>query len=145
MMPVMKNDYDIYKGGKQKRTTSESSTTSTSTTGNGSRPRRISHNSRSECPSLSSSPGTDFVSPRRHHSQPHNMSMARQQFSRSASRVSQQSLVQSPSKNSSRNSTGSSPPKPAVSESSLSKFHTRLVDKLRRSLKKSSSADPDRS
>ncbi|EDS33178.1 conserved hypothetical protein [Culex quinquefasciatus] len=141
MMPVMKNEFDIYKG--RQRRVSECSNQSNC------RSRKVSESSRSDCPSLSTSPGNEFMaagSPARHRSHPIYMShlASRPQFSRSASRNSQSSLVTSPTKAASASS--SSPPKPATgSQSSLSSFHTRLVDKLRKSLRKSKSSDGGRS
>lgn len=140
MMPVMKNEFDIYKG--RQRRVSECSNQSSC------RSRKVSESSRSDCPSLSTSPGNEFVagSPARHRSHPMYMShlASRPQFSRSASRNSQSSLITSPTKAASASS--SSPPKPATgSQSSLSSFHTRLVDKLRKSLRKSKSSDGGRS
>lgn len=140
MMPVMKNEFDIYKG--RQRRVSECSNQSAC------RSRKVSESSRSDCPSLSTSPGNDFMaagSPARHRSHPMYMShlASRPQFSRSTSRTSQSSLITSPTKAAS----ASSPPKPATtgSQSSLNKFHTRLVDKLRKSLRKSKSSDGGRS
>lgn len=140
MMPVMKNEFDIYKG--RQRRVSECSNQSAC------RSRKVSESSRSDCPSLSTSPGNEFVagSPARHRSHPMYMShlASRPQFSRSTSRNSQSSLITSPTKAASASS--SSPPKPATgSQSSLSSFHTRLVDKLRKSLRKSKSSDGGRS
>lgn len=135
MMPVMKNEFDIYKG--RQRRVSECSNN------NACRSRKVSEGSRSDCPSLSTSPGNEFMagSPSRHRSHPMYMShlASRPQFSRNSSRTSQTSLITSPSKA----SAGSSPPKPASTESqsSLNKFHTRLVDKLRKSLRKSKSTE----
>lgn len=136
MMPVMKNEFDIYKG--RQRRVSECSNNSSC------RSRKVSESSRSDCPSLSTSPGNEFMagSPARHRSHPMYMShlgSTRPQFSRNSSRTSQTSLITSPSKASS----GSSPPKPAAadSQSSLNKFHIRLVDKLRKSLRKSKSTE----
>lgn len=141
-MPVMKNEFDIYKG-RQRRVSECSNQSGTC------RSRKVSESSRSDCPSLSTSPGNDFMaagSPARHRSHPMYMShlASRPQFSRSASRNSQSSLVTSPTKAASASS--SSPPKPATgSQSSLSSFHSRLVDKLRKSLRKSKSSDGGRS
>lgn len=135
MMPVMKNEFDIYKG--RQRRVSECSNNSSC------RSRKVSESSRSDCPSLSTSPGNEFMagSPARHRSHPMYMShlASKSQFSRNSSRTSQTSLITSPSKVSS----GSSPPKPVSSESqsSLNKFHIRLVDKLRKSLRKSKSTE----
>lgn len=119
MMPVVKNDWDIYKSQRQasSRRTSENS--------------RKASESRSECPSLSTSPGSaaDFFSPAHRSSGPVHM--------RTYSRAS----LQSPSKvSSSTTSASSSPPKSNGSQSSLNKFHSRLVDKLKRSFRSSSDA-----
>lgn len=137
MMPVMKNEFDIYKSSRSRRT-SECSNQSTC------RSRKISECSRSDCPSLSTSPGTDYVgvaaSPA-HRSQPIHMQRTMSQpraFSRASSRNSQSSLITSPTKSS---ASSSSPPKPSGSESNLAKFHTRLVDKLRKSLRRGKSSD----
>ncbi|XP_058129048.1 uncharacterized protein LOC131286839 [Anopheles ziemanni] len=147
MMPVMKNEFDIYKG--RQRRISECSNQSNC------RSRKVSESSRSDGPSsLSTSPGTDggfMAGSPAHRSHPMYMShlASRSQFSRNSSRTSQSSLIaSSPSKA----SAGSSPPKatngtsvPAAatvgSQNSLNKFHTRLVDKLRKSLRKSKSSD----
>lgn len=126
-MPVMKNEFDIYKNRSRK--VSECS--------NGScRSRKVSE-CRSECPSFATAPGDYAASPaHRGHSVPINRTNSRP-FSRTSSRTSQSSLS-SPTKT----STGCSPPKPtAGSQSSLNKFHTRLVDKLRKSLRKTRSED----
>lgn len=125
MMPVMKNEFDIYKTSRT-RHASECSNTSNC------RSRKVSE-TRSECPSFSTSPGTiDYSSPA------HRANMNRtnsRPFSRTSSRTSQSSLT-SPTK------TGCSPPKPTGgSQNSLNKFHIRLVDKLRKSLRKGRSED----
>ncbi|XP_022902386.1 uncharacterized protein [Onthophagus taurus] len=127
MMPVVKNDWDIYKSNRSRRA-SECSNPRTC------RSRKVSE-CKSEGPSLSTSPGSDFFSPG-HRSVPANMS-SRQYYSRTSSRASENSL-QSPNK-----SVASSPPK-SESTSSLNKFHNRLLDKLRRSLR-SSSTDNEKS
>ncbi|XP_058824867.1 uncharacterized protein LOC131685279 [Topomyia yanbarensis] len=134
MMPVMKNEFDIYKG--RQRRVSECSNQSSCHS------RKVSESSRSDCPSLSTSPGSEFTagSPARHRSHPMYMShlASKPQFSRNSSRTSQSSLITSPTKA----STASSPPKPSAgSQSSLNKFHSRLVDKLRKSLRMSKSSD----
>lgn len=126
MMPVMKNEFDIYKSNRS-RHSSECSTTNC-------RSRKVSE-CRSECPSLSASPSTvDYATPS--HRGPTNHSNSRP-FSRNSSRASQTSLM-SPTKT----TTGCSPPKPMTnSQGSLNKFHIRLVDKLRKSLRKGRSED----
>lgn len=130
MMPVMKNEFDIYKS--RSRHTSECSQAHPPSTACRSRKT-------SECnPSghQATSPGGDMHpgSPA-HRSAPMQMQrLASQNMSRNSSRTSQSSLITSPVK---------SPPKPttAGSSGSLNKFHTRLVDKLRKSLRKSRSVD----
>lgn len=133
MMPVMKNNYDIYKG-RVRKTSEECSTTNC-------RSRKVSESSRSDGPSLSTSPSStaDFMSPRRHTQPIHMTHLANNhKFSRNSSRTSQSSLITSPTK--------SSPPKPSVgSQNSLNKFHTRLVDKLRKSLRRGNSTETTRS
>lgn len=123
-MPVMKKEFDIYKAGRS-RNPSECSSTC--------RSRKVSE-CRSECPSLSASPSTvDYTSPA--HRGVVNRSNSRP-FSRNSSRTSQTSLM-SPTK-----ATGCSPPKPTGgSHGSLNKFHIRLVDKLRKSLRKGRSEE----
>ncbi|CAH0561010.1 unnamed protein product [Brassicogethes aeneus] len=119
MMPVVKNDWDIYKSNRSRRV-SECSNTSNC------RSRKVSE-CRSEGPSLSTSPGSDFItSPTHNRSVPANMSS--KQYSRANSRTSSNSL-QSPIK-----SESCSPPK-NESSTSLNKFHNRLLDKLKKSLK----------
>jgi len=123
MMPVVKNDWDIYKSNRSRRSSECSHP-------NNARSRKVSE-CKSEGPSLSTSPGSDFLHSPAHRSVPLNM--GQRAMSRTSSRTSQNSL-QSPSK-----SMGNSPPK-STSSGSLNKFHTRLVDKLRRSLTKSDSS-----
>lgn len=140
MVPVMKKEFDIYKTSRSRRS-SECSSSSASC-----RSRKVSE-CRSECPSLSTSPGHEFTgsnnvatSPsHRSQSMPVNRNTSRPVFSRTSSRASQTSLITSPTKS----STGCSPPKPAVdgSQNSLNKFHIRLVDKLRKSMRKGRSED----
>jgi len=124
MMPVVKNDYNIYKSSRSRRSSECSNAQSC-------RSRKVSECSKSEGPSLSTSPGSDFIVGSPHRSIPIAMSS---KYSRNSSRNSQSSL-QSPTK-----STSSSPPKTA-SSSSLNKFHTRVVDKLKRSLRIKDSRD----
>jgi len=127
-MPVMKNEFDIYKTSRS-RHGSECSNSSAC------RSRKVSE-CRSECPSLSTSPGTaDYVSSPAHRPQINRTNS--RPFSRTSSRTSQSSLT-SPTKT----NTGCSPPKPTSgSQGSLNKFHIRLVDKLRKSLRKGRSED----
>ncbi|CAH2006341.1 unnamed protein product [Acanthoscelides obtectus] len=129
MMPVVKNDWDIYKSNRSRRV-SECSNPSTC------RSRKVSE-CRSEGPSLSTSPGSDFITSPTHRSVPANMPS--RQYSRAGSRTSDSSL-QSPVK-----SVASSPPKSDDSSSSLNKFHSRLLDKLKKSLKTKDSDSERRS
>lgn len=121
MMPVMKKEFDIYKTSRS-RNTSECSN-------NSCRSRKVSE-TRSECPSLSTSPSTIDYGMHRNYMKSNNS----RAFSRTSSRTSQSSLT-SPTKN-------CSPPKPSTgSQGSLNKFHVRLVDKLRKSFGKSRTED----
>ncbi|XP_037028221.1 uncharacterized protein LOC119068647 [Bradysia coprophila] len=136
MVPVMKKDYDIYKTSRSRRVSECSKSSACSS-------RKVSE-CRSECPSLSTSPESEYmnaVSPS-HRSQPIqsiNRNTSRPQMSRASSRNSQSSLMSSPAKTAG----GCAVPKPNVhdSQSSLNKFHSRLVDKLRKSLRKAKSTD----
>lgn len=127
MIPVVKNDWDIYKANRSRRVSECSNATNC-------RSRKVSE-CRSEGPSLSTSPGSEFVpSPIRDRaSVPANMSSSRQ-YSRASSRTSESNL-QSPIK-----SMGSSPPKNG-SEPNLNKFHNRLLDKLKKSLRSNSESE----
>ncbi|KAG5684877.1 hypothetical protein PVAND_014087 [Polypedilum vanderplanki] len=130
-IPLMRNDYDIYKmnHAKGKQVASKQS------------------NSRSRKPSdsLSSSPGQNdpFMSPSHRNLHHVQSASARYQFTRVNSRSSQSSLIMSPTRSHSMHNT--SPPKPIKSDSqnSLNKFHNRLVDKLRKAFKSSSSSSSD--
>lgn len=121
MMPVMKNEFDIYKTSRSRKESDCSNNSKEC------RSRKISE-TRSECPSLSTSPSTmDYQRSYMNR----NSSRA---FSRTSSRTSQSSLT-SPTKN-------CSPPKPSTgSQGSLNKFHVRLVDKLRKSFGKGRTED----
>ncbi|KAK2585647.1 hypothetical protein KPH14_010268 [Odynerus spinipes] len=161
MMPVMKNEWDIYKTNRSRRSSECSnpracrsrkmySSTSRRRRERGEQAclsmrekekgressriifRNVSECSKSAGPSLSTSPGSDFLTSPAHRSVP----LTSRHFSRASSRASQSSL-QSPSK-----STSSSPPKTG-SSNSLNKFHTCLVDKLKRSLKKGDEDEED--
>lgn len=124
MMPVMKNEFDIYKSSRSRKE-SECSNNSTAC-----RSRKVSE-TRSECPSLSTSPSN--MDHRNYMNRNHSRG-----FSRTSSRTSQSSLT-SPTK-----TNNCSPPKPANpsgSQGSLNKFHIRLVDKLRKSFRKERSED----
>lgn len=119
-MPVVKNDWDIY-NSKRGRRVSECSNPQ-----NCGRSRKVSE-TKSEGPSLSTSPGNDFQPPPSNYKSSSNMSK-QNSYSRASSRTSEASL-QSPIKSSS-----SSPPK-SDSSTSLNNFHCRLLDKLKKSLK----------
>lgn len=171
MVPVMKKEFDIYKTGRSRRS-SECSSSNASC-----RSRKVSE-CRSDCPSLSTSPGSDYIGhhpgagngSNGHHqsaaavganihsnafnrsqSIPVNRNLSRTMLgnnTRPSSRTSQASLITSPTKataisSGSTDGTGFSPPKPmtAGSQGSLNKFHQRLVDKLRKSLRKARSED----
>ncbi|XP_018364026.1 PREDICTED: uncharacterized protein LOC108761799 isoform X1 [Trachymyrmex cornetzi] len=150
MMPVVKNEWDIYKTNRSRRSSECSNPQACRSrkvwrTGRHSRLAKcgasdrppvsvlmVSECSKSEGPSLSTSPGSDFLTSPAHRSVP----LTSRHFSRTSSRASQSSL-QSPSK-----STSTSPPKTG-SSNSLNKFHNRLVDKLKRSLKKAEDCAED--
>ncbi|XP_011149709.1 uncharacterized protein LOC105189356 isoform X1 [Harpegnathos saltator] len=150
MMPVVKNEWDIYKTNRSRRSSecSNPQACRSRKVWPTSRQNRlvkygtsdrsvvsilmVSECSKSEGPSLSTSPGSDFLTSPAHRSVP----LTSRHFSRTSSRASQSSL-QSPSK-----STGTSPPKTG-SSNSLNKFHNRLVDKLKRSLKKAEDCAED--
>ena len=134
-IPLMRNDYDIYKmnaNGKSRSIPTKQA--------NG-RSRKA-----SETHSLSTSPGNNdaFVNSPSHRNLHHVSSAgSRYQFSRVNSRNSQSSLIMSPTK--SQYVSNTSPPKPAKvgSQNSLNKFHNRLVDKLRKAFKGSSSSSEE--
>lgn len=141
MIPVMRNDYDIYKknGGSRNRPIPSSNSQSN-------RSRKVSESSRqsSDGPSLSTSPNSEFLQSPSHRNLVHVSS--KNQFSRVASRTSQSSgsmLITSPTKQGS--TSNGSPPKPAKvgSQNSLNKFHNRLVDRLRKAFKSSSSSSSE--
>lgn len=147
MVPVMKKDFDLYKN----RRISESVPT-----------RKMSADhykaaSLTTSPSSSSAPAYGSPSSMAAFAQRmHNRAMTR-----TSSRASQSSLVTSPTRNnnmnsgsSTGNSSGCSPPKAGCSSSSkagagsqgsLNKFHNRLVDKLKRSLKRETNSEASRS
>lgn len=139
MVPVMKKDYDIYRSAGRSRRTSDCSKSSACSS------RKVSE-CRSECPSLSTSPETEYmnaVSPS-HRSQPiqvMNRNTSRPQMSRASSKNSQSSLISSPAKANIANCSVPKPNSVTGSQSSLNKFHSRLVDKLRKSLRKARSSD----
>lgn len=138
-IPLMRNDYDIYKMNKENG--KGRSIPAKATNG---RSRKS-----SEGPSLSTSPGTNdaFTNSPSHRNLHHVSSVgSRYQFSRVNSRASSSSLiVTSPTRNQYVNN--ASPPKPAKvgSQNSLNKFHNRLVDKLRKAFKSGSSSEDTRS
>jgi hypothetical protein len=130
-IPLMRSDYDIYKmnGAKGRQVAAKQS--------NG-RSRKT-----SEPTSLSTSPGQNDFSPSHRNLHHVSSAAARYQFTRVGSRTSQSSLIMSPTRSQSMHNT--SPPKPvkADSQNSLNKFHNRLVDKLRKAFKSSSSSAAD--
>lgn len=148
MMPVMKKDFDLYKN----RRISESVPT-----------RKMSAEGY-RAASLSTSPSSTSAPA---YGSPSSMAaftqrMQNRAMTRTSSRASQNSLVTSPTRGGvgmthSSSSNGCSPPKAGCSHSStatttkgsqgsLNKFHSRLVDKLKRSLKRESSTSaPSRS
>ncbi|XP_050520106.1 putative protein TPRXL [Daktulosphaira vitifoliae] len=133
MMPVMKKDYNIYNSNRTRRV-SECAHDKSSSMGSCARRHHVGTRSADGPSSLSTSPGSDFLAGSPAH---RSLGVSRQSnnghhstASRNSSRNSQSSL-QSPAKSSS--SSSSSPPK-LSSSSSLNIFHSKLVDKLRRSL-----------
>ncbi|XP_050443378.1 putative protein TPRXL [Adelges cooleyi] len=129
MMPVVKKDYNIYNSNRSRRVSECANDKSSSTMGSCARRQHGGSKSADGPSSLSTSPGSDFLAGSPAH---RSLGVSRQSNSghhRNSSRNSQSSL-QSPVKSS---STSSSPPK-LSSTSSLNMFHSKLVDKLRRSL-----------
>jgi hypothetical protein len=132
-IPLMKTNYDIYKMNAKGKQPGNKQTTG--------RSRKI-----SESTSLSTSPGQNdpFMNSPSHRNLHHvSSAAARYQFTRVNSRTSQSSLIMSPTRSHSMHN--SSPPKPVKgdSQNSLNKFHNRLVDKLRKAFKSSSSSSSD--
>ncbi|KAM7350686.1 uncharacterized protein ACRADG_009197 [Cochliomyia hominivorax] len=143
MMPVMKNNYDIYKDSRSRKT-------SESSNGNSATPAVTSVGSamgintssrgrqRMKSESFASSPSHTY-----------RMQMQRCQsqktFPRNASRTSQHSSMSGalsptrsfcqPSSSPPKND-NSSQPQQSGSQNDISKFHLRLVDKLRKSFRK---------
>lgn len=145
MVPVMKKDFDLYKN----RRISESVPT-----------RKMSADNY-KAASLSTSPSSSSAPA---YGSPSSMAaftqrMQSRAMTRTSSRASQSSLVTSPTRGTnmtSSSSSGCSPPKAGGSSSStkatsggsqgsLNKFHIRLVDKLKRSLRRESSSEASRS
>lgn len=137
MMPVMKNEFDIYNGSR----TRKASELSNSSSNNGQRARKVSE-CKSECQTSSTSPSSS------HHMQMMNRSASsRAAFVRNSSRSSQTNMfAASPTRNYSNNNNNNinnnqAASSPATkthsgSQGSLNKFHNRLVDKLRKSFRK---------
>ncbi|XP_050511858.1 uncharacterized protein LOC126887951 [Diabrotica virgifera virgifera] len=121
MMPVVKNDWDIYKANRSRKVSECANPTSC-------RSRKVSE-CKSEGPGLSTSPGSEFVTSPTRSSVPSNMSS--RQYSRASSKTSESS----PSSPVRHLSVGSSPPKNDSSEPTLNKFHNRLLDKLKKSFR----------
>ncbi|CRL01760.1 CLUMA_CG014976, isoform A [Clunio marinus] len=133
-IPLMRNDFDIYKMKNSKNRSIPTKQTS-------GRSRKA-----SETHSLSTSPGTNdaFINSPSHRNLHHVSSAgSRYQFSRVNSRTSQSSLAMSPTKN--QFASAPSPPKSAKvgSQNSLNKFHNRLVDKLRKAFKSNNSSSEE--
>ena len=131
-IPLMRSDYDIYKMNNGR-------TRSLSNGKSNGRSRKV-----SESTSMSTSPGHEsFLSPRRTAS---CVAPSRNHFSRVNSRTSQSSLVMVNGRSYSMKDTTSPPrAKVADSQNSLNKFHNRLVDRLCKAFKKSSSREETRS
>ncbi|XP_013115828.1 uncharacterized protein LOC106093327 [Stomoxys calcitrans] len=142
MMPVMKNNYDIYKDRSRK--TSECSNSSTSASGPAGTPSVASamgvqnvRRQRLKSESFASSPS---------HTQRMQMQRCQSQktFPRNASRASQCSTSGALSPTRSFCQASNSPPKNASHDSAdnaqpdMTKFHLRLVEKLRKSFRKDS-------
>ncbi|XP_055854857.1 uncharacterized protein LOC129918390 [Episyrphus balteatus] len=134
MMPVMKNEFDIYNGSRTRKV----SEVSTNTSANGQRSRKVSE-CKSECQTSSTSPSSS------HLTQMNRSASSRAAFPRNSSRSSQSNMfAASPTRNYNNNNINiinnnqaASPPKThAGSQGSLNKFHNRLVDKLRKSFRK---------
>lgn len=124
MMPVVKNDWDIYNSQRSRRTSESVEKAGLS----GGRVRKVSE-SRSEGPTLS--PRSVGLSP--HRSAPAMRSLS---YCRAPqSRVSLRTVPDSPSK-------GSASPSGVAREE---KFHSRLVEKLKRALGRSDSRREERS
>uniref|UniRef100_A0A6P7G6U0 Uncharacterized protein LOC114334682 n=1 Tax=Diabrotica virgifera virgifera TaxID=50390 RepID=A0A6P7G6U0_DIAVI len=127
MMPVVKNDWDIYKANRSRKVSECANPTSC-------RSRKVSE-CKSEGPGLSTSPGSEFVTSPTRSSVPSNMSS--RQYSRASSKTSESS-PSSPVRNMSV--IGSSPPK-NDSEPTFNKFHNRLLDKLKKSFRSGSESE----
>lgn len=146
MMPVMKNNYDIYKDGRSRKTSESSNGGGNNVSANPSVASAMAINStrgrqRIKSESFASSPNHTY-----------RMQMQRCQsqktFPRNSSRTSQYSATSgamSPTRSFCQ--TTSSPPKNTNSSSNqqqtgsqndISKFHLRLVEKLRKSFRKDS-------
>lgn len=123
MMPVVKNDWDIY-NSQRSRKASES----TEKSGLGGRMRKVSE-SRSEGPAFSSRAST--LSPHRSAPAMRSLSYCRAPPSRVSLRAD------TPSK-------GSASPRQATAAPREDKFHTRLVEKLKKALGRSESRREER-
>ncbi|XP_055906078.1 uncharacterized protein LOC129941466 [Eupeodes corollae] len=126
MMPVMKNEFDIYNGSRTRKTSEYSSTSGAAA--NGQRSRKVSE-CKSECQTSSTSPSSS------HQMQMNRSASSRTAFPRNSSRSSQSNMfATSPTRTYGQ---ATSPPKTqSGSQGSLNKFHNRLVDKLRKSFRK---------
>lgn len=128
MMPVVKNDWDIYNSQRSRRTSE-----SAEKAGLGGRVRKVSE-SRSEGPALSPQPRSGALSPHRSAPAMRSLSYCRAPHSR----VSLRTASDSPSK-------GSGSPPNSGNSAPQDKFHTRLVEKLKRALGRSESRREERS
>lgn len=122
MMPVMKNDWDIYNSQRSRRPEQEKN--GPGGPGTGGRVRKVSE-SRSEGPALAARGSAGALSPHRSAPAMRSLSYCRAPPSRASLRTSHDS----PSK-------GSASP-PAARDAD--KFHSRLVEKLKRALGRSES------
>lgn len=135
----MRSDYDIYKMNNSK-------SRPIATNKQNSRSRKV-----SESQSYSTSPSQNdpFIGSPSHRNLHHVHSAGGRfnNFSRVNSRTSQSSLILSPTKTRDSSMNNPSPPKPAKSgsQTSLNKFHVRLVDRLRKAFKGSSTEESSRS
>lgn len=143
MVPVMKKDFDLYKN----RRISESVPTRKMSADTYKASSMTTSPSSASAPAYGSPSGMAAFTQR----------MQNRAMTRTSSRASQNSLVTSPtrvnmtsSSSAGNTSSGCSPPKagcskPGGSQGSLNKFHNRLVDKLKRSLKRETKSEASRS
>lgn len=140
MMPVMKNEFDIYNGSRTRKTSEFSNSTTSSSAVNSQRSRKVSE-CRSECQTSSTSPSSSHLMQHMNRS-----NSSRAAFPRNSSRSSQTNMFAgSPTRtyNNTNNNNNSNTNQAAApnkthsgSQGSLNKFHNRLVDKLRKSFRR---------